>query len=70
MSQEAIQAWIRIGRDVLFALIGAFILIHETITEGEPNYLLVGAGLAAFGLPPALRLDEKRRSEKSNDNVD
>lgn len=34
-------------------------LVWQTVFAVTPNALLVGAGLVALGLPPALRLEDK-----------
>lgn len=36
-------------------------LVHETLASRPANIYIIGAGLAALGLPPAFRLDEFRR---------
>lgn len=66
MDPKAIREWQKIFRDLVIVLVGVFILIHETLTSGDPNIYLVGAGLAALGLPPALRLDQERKSKGGN----
>jgi len=66
VNPEAIKEWHKVFRDFLIALVGAFMLIHETVGSGEPNLYIIAAGLAALGLPPALRLDERR---KNNNNA-
>jgi hypothetical protein len=55
---EEIKAWQRIGRDFTLVVVGAFMLVYETAFVVVPNVVIVGAGLLALGLPPALRLDE------------
>ncbi|OQZ07272.1 MAG: hypothetical protein B6D36_00740 [Planctomycetes bacterium UTPLA1] len=67
MTPSAFRAWQRIFRDVLITVIGGFILIHETLTSDDPNPYLIAAALAAFGLPPALRLDQRRRDDEKDD---
>lgn len=62
LTPEEAREWQKIIRDVIIVLVGTFILVHETLGAGEPNLYLIGAGLAALGLPPALRLDERRRN--------
>lgn len=49
----------RIFRDFVIVIVGAFMLIHETVWSKSPNVYLIGAGLAALGVPPLLRLDER-----------
>ena len=65
---EAARAWGRIFRDFAIVFVGVFILIHETISGSSPDPLLIGAGLVALGLPPALRADEWLR--RRGDDVD
>jgi hypothetical protein len=58
VSPEAVRAWTRILRDFAIVLVGVFILLHETLVNGTPDPILIGAGLILLGLPPALRFDE------------
>lgn len=67
MDPEAVRAWQRILRDFVIVALAAFILVHETITEGTPNPTLVAAGLVLLGLPPALRVDEWLRRRDKDD---
>lgn len=59
---EAIRAWQRIARDTLIVVVGGFMLVYETIAVAVPNPYIIGAGLVAIGVPPALRYDEWRRN--------
>lgn len=59
---EAIRAWQRILRDLVIVVVGAFMLVYETVGAKEPNPYVIGAGLVALGVPPALRYDERRRN--------
>lgn len=61
MSEQAVKAWVRILRDLSLVAVGAFILLHEEISAVSPNPYLIAAGLAALGLPPAIRLDYRRK---------
>lgn len=61
MDLETLRAWQRIFRDFVIVVIGAFILIYETVYAKTPNPYLIGAGLAALGLPPALRLNGDKK---------
>lgn len=63
MDLETLRAWQRIFRDFVIVVIGAFILIYETVLAKAPNPYLIGAGLAALGLPPVLRLDRAKEEE-------
>lgn len=63
MDLEVWRAWQRIFRDFVIVLIGAFILVFETVVAKVPNPYLIGAGLAAFGLPPAFRLDRGKEDD-------
>lgn len=60
---EIARQWVRVVRDLLIVGVGAFMLIHETVVTGDPNPYLLAGGLTALGLPPALRLDERRRKD-------
>lgn len=64
MNEEQYQrwrAWQRIFRDFVIVTVGAVMLLHEEFFSRDPNLYLIGAGLAALGIPPVLRLDEGRR---------
>lgn len=66
MDLETLRAWQRIFRDFVIVLIGAFILVYETVAAKAPNPYLIGAGLTTLGVPPLLRLNiakEKQREE-------
>lgn len=63
MDLETLRAWQRIFRDFVIVLIGGFILVFETVVAKVPNPYLIGAGLAALGLPPALRLDRSKEDD-------
>ena len=54
------RTW-KLVRDTALILLGAFILLHETLGSSPPDALLVGAALGLFGLPLPLRLDAKRK---------
>lgn len=62
MQPVTAKAWTRILRDVAIVIVGAFMLVHETLNE-TPNAYIIGAGLVALGLPPALRLDARRGAD-------
>lgn len=59
---EEYRTWIGITRDAVLVLIGAFMLIYETLFAVVPNPYIIGAGLTALGLPSALRLDLRKNS--------
>lgn len=61
MRPETAKAWIGIARDLATVCIGVLMLVYETVSD-NPNAYIIGAGLAALGLPPVLRLDSKRRN--------
>lgn len=61
MTAEQWRVWQTIFRDVTITLVAAFMLIFETVVSHDPNAYIVGAGLTLLGIPPALRLDRKRR---------
>lgn len=63
MNTDAVTAWIRILRDVTIVSLGAFMCIHETVApHDQPNLYIIGGGLALLGVPPALRLDDRRKT--------
>lgn len=51
----------------MIVAVGAFMLIHETITKDVPNPYIIAGGLTMLGLPPALRFDEWRRGGGDDD---
>lgn len=55
---DVIRAWIRVGRDIAFALLGSAMLIWETVFAPAPDPMIIAAALVVLGLPPALRIDE------------
>lgn len=55
---SALRAWQRIFRDFTCVVVGAFMLVWQTVFAATPNALIVGAGLVALGLPPAFRFAE------------
>lgn len=57
------RAWIGIVRDACLVVIGVFMLVYETVLVPNPNPYIIGAGLTALGLPSAIRLDARRKSE-------
>lgn len=65
MTPDVARAWQRVLRDFALIAIGSFLLIFGTIWVREPTRLglILGAGMAMFGLPPFLRLDAKRRTD-------
>lgn len=69
MGLDEWRAWQRIFRDFVIVGIGAFMLIYETIAAKNPNFYLIGAGLAALGLPPTIRIDEVRRRKILEDDT-
>ena len=50
------KPWVRIGRDLSLLAIAVFILMHETISAGAPDPVLIAAALGCLGLPAGLRL--------------
>lgn len=65
MTPDDWRAWQRVFRDTVLVVVGAFMLIYETVWAPNPNAYLVGAGLAALGLAPVLRLDQIMGSGKT-----
>lgn len=63
MKPSTARAWQRILRDFVITIVATFILVHETLTSDDPNWYLIGAAMALYGLPPALRLDDRRRPD-------
>lgn len=66
LDPDDFRAWVRIFRDLAIVILGTFMLVFETAFADSPNPLIVGAGLVALGLPPALRLDEAVRARNGN----
>ncbi len=64
------DAWMRIIRDTVIVLIGSFMLVFETVFAANPNAYIIGAGLVALGLPPALRLDMRTSGRRHGDDND
>lgn len=60
-SPEIAREWQRIVGSAVAVVVGAFMLIWQTVFAAQPNALLVGAGLLALGVPPALRVDKVMR---------
>jgi hypothetical protein len=58
------DVWVRIFRDGLIVVVGTFMLVFETVFAKTPNAYVIAAGLAALGLPPALRLDLRSSGER------
>lgn len=50
----------RLTRDAGTALLGASILVHETLIAGAERPSLIYASLALLGLPLVMRQDEKK----------
>jgi hypothetical protein len=67
MKPATARAWTRIVRDIATVAVGVGMLGHETLSD-TPNAYVIGAGLAALGLPPALRLDFKRKPPDDEDD--
>jgi hypothetical protein len=61
------RAWWRILRDVTATVTGTFMLVWQTVFVMTPNALIIGAGLAALGLPTAFRIDDKIRNTTEGD---
>jgi hypothetical protein len=58
------DSWISRFRDVIIVTVGGFMLVYETVVVASPNAYIIGAGLVALGLPPALRLDLRSSAER------
>jgi hypothetical protein len=67
MNMRTWDAWMRIVRDTTIVVVGTFMLIFETVFVASPNAYVIGAGLVALGLPPALRLDLRSSGRRSGD---
>ncbi len=55
---EIALQWMRIFVSLLAAGVGAFMLVWQTVFVMTPNAMIIGAGLLALGVPPALRIDK------------
>lgn len=60
MNLDEWNSWVRILRDTTIVLVGAFMLIYETVFVANPNAYVIGGGLAALGIPATLRADLSR----------
>lgn len=60
MNEQTARAWLRICRDLILVCVATFVAIHETLAKGDPNFYLLAFAATLYGLPPALRLDERR----------
>ncbi len=69
MDPDVLAAWTSILRDFVIVFLAAFMLVYETVWV-TPNAYIVGAGLALLGVPPALRLDSRRREKKRDADDD
>ena len=69
MNMHTWDAWMRIVRDTAIVSVGTFMLIFETVFAANPNAYLIAAGLAALGLPPALRLDLRSSGRRESDDA-
>lgn len=63
MTPATVRAWQRIFRDFVITVVATFILVHETIADEAPNWYLIAAALTLYGIPPALRLDSRKRGD-------
>lgn len=54
------SVWQRSVRDVVIVGTGVFILLNEALSNLE-RPMLIAAGIACFGLPFAIRADERRK---------
>lgn len=68
MTPEALSAWVPIIRDLAIVLVATFMLIYEVVVKTDPNPYVIGAGLTLLGVPPALRVDTKRRQRRNGDD--
>ena len=58
--QESTTIWQRTLRDVVIVGTGVFLLVNEALSSLE-RPILIAAAVGCFGLPLALRADERRR---------
>lgn len=67
IDKHLIQFLVKIGRDSLIFLLGAYAFIHELTRTGSerPQILIMSA--AMMGLPLIIRGDEKRQEGKADD---
>lgn len=61
---DVYRAWIGIARDAAIVVVGVFMLLYETAFVPSPNPYVIGAGLTALGIPAAMRLDMKNKSDE------
>lgn len=66
MTPDVVRQWQRIFRDTVIVLIGMFMLVYETVWRESPDWQIIAAALTCFGLPPALRVDLRRKNGNGN----
>ncbi len=64
--EASLHVWQRIIRDTVITILGAFMLVWQTVFATTPNALVIGAGLVLLGLPPAFRVDQAIRGRTQN----
>lgn len=57
---DRIRSWQRVFRDLVIVASGAFMLVYATAFDPTHNPYVIGGGLLALGVPPALRYDQRR----------
>lgn len=67
MDPRIVRQWQSIFRDTVIVFVGAFILLYETAFARVVDWQLIAAALTCFGLPPALRVDLRRKGEKEDE---
>jgi len=46
--------WLSVARSLALIVVGIFLLVYETAIDDDPNHYIVGAGLIALGVTPAV----------------
>lgn len=62
------QEELRFCRGIIFAGLGMWMLVHETLAHNGGRPLVIGAALVLCGLEPALRLDQWVRGRSASGN--
>jgi hypothetical protein len=61
------DSWLRLLRDTLIVIVGAFMLVYETVFAKQPNIDIIAAGLTMLGLPMVLRIDTRSSRDRDQD---
>lgn len=63
VSPETFKVWQRVIRDALTWILGMFIVTFQLLSHPlNPNIIWVTTGVTLMGIPPALRINERRQA--------